>query len=345
MTGTRPARPVRVCGVILVLVLALALAAFIVPPAVAADIDQRVTIQIKPVVFDIKNPEKTTFGKLAWRGGVELVSTPYENFGGLSGLVMSENGDKLTAVSDMGYWVSADMIYDQGTLRNMANITVHPLRDNGGVPYQEKYYSDAEALTRTPDGDYLVSFEQKHRLQQYDLARQGFMASGRLIELPSEIRNLRHNNGLEGITVLSGTQGEQILGFAEDRLDAARQIQGWLITAAGQAEPLFLEKIAAYNITDLASLPNGDVLTLERRFTLLGGPGVLIRRLKRGDIKPGAVLTGEKIFEADFSKTIDNMEGLAIHQSPDGETRLTLISDNNLSPIQRTLVLQFALIE
>jgi hypothetical protein len=39
------------------------------------------------------------------------------------------------------------------------------------------------------------------------------------------------------------------------------------------------------------------------------------------------------------------MEGLSIHRSATGETVLTLISDDNFSVLQRTLLLQFVLRE
>jgi hypothetical protein len=61
-------------------------------------------------------------------------------------------------------------------------------------------------------------------------------------------------------------------------------------------------------------------------------------------IKPGAVLDGPVIFEANLGDQIDNMEGLAVHRS-DGQTVLTLVSDDNLSPLQRTLLLQFTLVQ
>ena len=37
------------------------------------------------------------------------------------------------------------------------------------------------------------------------------------------------------------------------------------------------------------------------------------------------------------------MEGIDAHVTEQGETVLTLISDDNFSPIQRTLLLQFTL--
>jgi hypothetical protein len=39
------------------------------------------------------------------------------------------------------------------------------------------------------------------------------------------------------------------------------------------------------------------------------------------------------------------MEGLSVHRSPGGETVLTLVSDDNFSTVQRTLLLQFVLAE
>ncbi len=39
------------------------------------------------------------------------------------------------------------------------------------------------------------------------------------------------------------------------------------------------------------------------------------------------------------------MEGLSVHRTAGGETVLTLISDDNFSAIQRTLLLQFTLAE
>ena len=41
---------------------------------------------------------------------------------------------------------------------------------------------------------------------------------------------------------------------------------------------------------------------------------------------------------------IDNMEGLAVHRTDAGDIVLTLVSDDNFSPLQRTMLLQFTLV-
>ena len=48
---------------------------------------------------------------------------------------------------------------------------------------------------------------------------------------------------------------------------------------------------------------------------------------------------------ADLGYEIDNMEGLSVHRGANGDSILTLISDDNFSPIQRTVLLQFALVD
>jgi hypothetical protein len=54
---------------------------------------------------------------------------------------------------------------------------------------------------------------------------------------------------------------------------------------------------------------------------------------------------GPVLLEADLGYEIDNMEGLSVHRNAGGETVLTLISDDNFLPFQRTLLLQFTLAE
>jgi hypothetical protein len=41
---------------------------------------------------------------------------------------------------------------------------------------------------------------------------------------------------------------------------------------------------------------------------------------------------------------IDNMEGISVHRSAAGELVLTLVSDDNFSPLQRNILLQFTLV-
>ena len=88
-----------------------------------------------------------------------------------------------------------------------------------------------------------------------------------------------------------------------------------------------------------------DLLLLDRRLAILrGGLSMRIRRVPLANIKPGAIVDGKVLIEADLGYELDNMEGIGLHRNADGETILTLISDDNFLPFQRTLLLQFALV-
>jgi hypothetical protein len=70
-----------------------------------------------------------------------------------------------------------------------------------------------------------------------------------------------------------------------------------------------------------------------------------LRRVALSDVVPGAVLEGATLISADMGFQIDNMEGLSVHRAANGETVLTLVSDDNFSIIQRTILLQFTLLD
>ena len=75
------------------------------------------------------NPEdwsQDRIGQLAWCGGLAL-SSPDAAFGGLSGLVLSPDGARLTAVADNGRWFRADLRYDEnGCLAGLAGGDAGP---------------------------------------------------------------------------------------------------------------------------------------------------------------------------------------------------------------------------
>jgi hypothetical protein len=56
------------------------------------------------------------------------------------------------------------------------------------------------------------------------------------------------------------------------------------------------------------------------------------------------VVDGRVLIVAELAHQIDNMEGIAVHRNARGDTIITVVSDDNFSVIQRTLLLQFALL-
>jgi hypothetical protein len=106
-------------------------------------------------------------------------------------------------------------------------------------------------------------------------------------------------------------------------------------------------RIARYpfDLTDAAPLPDGGIVLLERRFRFSEGIQMRIRRIAAGELKRGTLMHGEVLLEANDSSNTDNMEAIAVHRAQSGETVLTLMSDDNFSPLQRTLIMQFTVPE
>jgi len=100
-----------------------------------------------------------------------------------------------------------------------------------------------------------------------------------------------------------------------------------------------------FDITDGAFLPDGDLLLLERSYTMAEGVKMRLRRIYGESIARGAVADGPVLLEADMSYQIDNMEGLDIWRRGDGAQVVSLISDDNHSILQRNLYLEFILHE
>ncbi len=306
-----------------------------------------IKIQSVPINFNLLDKAQTTFGKLLWRGGIEIIGSD-EDFGGLSGIATGLDGIKFVAVSDKGMWLTGEIQYENEKLTRVTGLKMAPILDGKGHPLKGKSRFDAESVApfgaKGVEGKLLVAFERKQRIARYRFGKKGMMAREKTITLPKEAKNARRNKELESVgrfpvgTELGGT----IIAISERFLDTNGNIIGWLI--GGPTPGRFTVKRSDnFDITDLTITPDNELIILERYFSILGGVKMRLRRINTADIKPGAVLDGEILLQTDQRNTIDNMEGLASHRTASGEVRLTLISDDNFNIFQRTLLLQFAL--
>ncbi len=297
---------------------------------------------VTTATLDRDDPERRTFGALTLLSGFELeLNDP--NFGGLSGLDIAGDGSRLVAVSDRGWWVTADLDQDEnGKLLSIQNLAIHPMFDVDGSPLADRAagdsvrWRDAEDLARTFDGGYYVTFEREHRLWHYD----AIDALPFAIELPGEVTALRSNGGLESVALLP--DGRPLV-FAEESQGDDQIIDGWLLEN-GAWRKLAYQGHDDFSVTSMAGLDDGSLIVLERWFM---EPAFLSIRLRR--IAP-EMLQGDDIIDppvlAAFSNSllIDNFEGLAVRPAPDGSGYLLyIVSDDNFNFTQRTLLYQFHL--
>ena len=94
------------------------------------------------------------------------------------------------------------------------------------------------------------------------------------------------------MTVLTDKKNKgTVLTFLERRHDKNDDHKGWLIRGK-KSWPIRLKRDDNFDVTSLTTLANGNVLILERYFSLFGGIRMRIREIKIADIKKNAVLRG-----------------------------------------------------
>ena len=310
---------------------------------------EKITVDARPVpAFDARDTAHTRFGSLRYRSGLVLTST-YRDFGGLSALRLDARGERFVSLSDKGMWFTGRITYRDEVMTGLADVEAAPLRDADGKPLAAGGWYDSESLA-LDGGIAYVGFERVHRIVKFDFGRDGILARGEPLPQPVGMRKLPGNKSLESLVVVSRDRFKSsplagtLLAISERGLDSAGNIRCWII--GGKVPALFaIRRTKNYDISDAALLSSGDLLLLERKFSIFGDTGVRIRRVPLSAVMPDAVIDGPTIFEADLGYEIDNFEGIDSHVTGSGETVITLVSDNNFSMLQRTLLMQFTLME
>jgi hypothetical protein len=303
----------------------------------------RIEIRAQPIAaFDNYDPNKRRFGMLEFRGGLQLTS-PYKEFGGISAIRVAPDGAHFIALTDLGRWLRGRIVYDGSSPTGIADAEMAPIVDANGKPLAARGWFDTESIAED-DGTLYVGIERVNRIVKFDYGKNGLLAHGVPVPVPEGVKTLPFNLGLEALVVvpkampLAGT----LIAVSERGLDAAGNIKSFLIGGPSPGE-FSVKRTDEFDVSDSAIAPGGGLLLLERRFSWARGLGIRIRRIALAGLRPGAVADGPVLFTADLGQQVDNMEGLSVHRTASGEIVLTLISDDNFSRLQRTLLLQFTL--
>lgn len=282
-------------------------------------------------------------GKLTYLGGLELTSAS-PDFGGFSGLRIDPETGRLFTASDNGYWLTAEIRRDgAGRLSGLANSDLSCICRTDGTPYGSKHWGDAEAVEIRGNRAY-IAFERLNRINGYDLTSDYRLGPPKQATTSFKSKKIDYSEGLEALALApenSGLAGK-FIAIAENSLDSNGDNRAFLADA-NSIEEFSIRRSEDFSVTDATFLPDGDLVIMERRFGLSVGVGIRIRRFKADDIRPGTTLSGEVLMQAGLASRIDNMEGITAWRDENGDTRIAILSDDNYSRIQRTLLLEFRL--
>ena len=304
-----------------------------------------IEVNARPIPsFDTSDHGRVRFGSLEYRSGLVLTSG-FRGFGGLSALRLDAKGERFISVSDHGSWFTGRIVYQGRQMTGLADVEAAPLLGADGRPITARGWFDSESIAL--DGSLVyIGLERANEILRYDFSKGFTRSRGEVVPTPPAMRKLPRNKGIEALVMvpnglpLAGT----LIALSERGLDADGNLIAFLIGGKTPGQFAVLRS-NNFDISDAVLLPSGELLILERKFSWLSGIGIRIRRIPLKSLAPGALIDGPSIFEADMGHEVDNMEGIDVHVTPEGATVLTMISDDNFSLLQRTLLLQFTLVE
>jgi len=324
----------------------LILAAPALPQTAPHAAEGPVRVEINSQLIDAFEPGDATrhrFGPLHFRGGLVMTSAN-KDFGGLSALRVFPDGEHFISLTDKGRWLRGRIVYERERPIGIDDAEMAMILGPDGRPLSARGWYDTESIA--VDGRTLyVGIERVNRIVRFDYGRYGLLARGQPIPLPPGIANLPNNRGLECLEFVpkpmpgAGT----LIAISERGLDSAGNIRGFLIGGPTPGEFSVVRR-ADFDVSDCAILPDGDLALLERRFNWTSGVAIRLRRVPLAALAPGAVVDGKEILTADMGYQIDNLEGLSVNRTRSGEVVLTMVSDDNFSTLQRTILLQFTLV-
>jgi hypothetical protein len=304
-----------------------------------------IEVNARPIPwFDSSDHARVRFGSLEYRSGLVLTSG-FRAFGGLSGLRLDAKGERFISFSDKGNWFTGRIVYRGREMTGLADVEAAPMLGPDGKPITARGWFDSESIAL--DGQLVyIGLERVNQVLRFDFSKGFTRSLGEVVPLPAAARRLPNNKGLEALVMvpkglpLAGT----LIAMSERGLNAEGNLIAFLV--GGKTPGQFaVRRTHNFDISDAVLLPSGDLLILERKFSWLTGIGIRIRRIALSSVAPGALVDGPGIFDADLGDEVDNMEGIDAHVTPEGDTMLTMISDDNFSMLQRTLLLQFKLVE
>lgn len=315
-------------------------------PLAAADQPGRerpVIVNAVPVPLYPDEPERRDLGELVYRGGLELRSTD-PAFGGFSALAFNADGTRLIALSDRAQWLTADLVLDEASVpTGLENVRMAPLLGPDGQPWAAGS-ADSEGLAYLGDGVWLVSFEGNHRVEAYAIGPEGeHIATSRpqALARPPVAADLPRNASLEALAIQSG---HAWAGVEHSSLDGVHALYRYDLGDLQRAPDIFrLRLMPGFGLVSLAEMGDGRLLAVERFYAR--GIGNRIRvSVVTENLITGVPGSPPARLLALFTPTVtvDNLEGAAFTML-DGRPTLFLISDDNFSQTQRTLLLSFEL--
>jgi hypothetical protein len=294
--------------------------------------DGPLRVRAERVALDPADASRRQLGRLTFVGGVHLTSAE-PAFGGFSALAVER--DRITLLNDGGNLVR----FRFGRDGRVSEPAYAALPGGPGTGWN-KLDRDTEALALDSGaGTMWVAYERANQIWRYstDLKRAERASA------PPAMRRWAANGGAE--TLVRRRDGSFIAIEEGRRRRPWREMLVWAGDPTLQPQARFRLRYrppAGYDPVDAVELPDGRLLVLNRWFGVPLRFANVLTIVERGAIRPGETIRGREIATLAAPLIHDNFEGVAVTVEQ-GRTIVWLVSDDNHSRWERTLLLKFAL--
>ncbi len=262
----------------------------------------------------------------------------------LSGLGWDNSAQRLYAITDNALLFHFKPIFKDNILVKMDLIEGHRLRNKKSKRLKGKL-RDAEGLhlLRRPASTHLlISFERIPRIHEFSVTGESIRPHPLPHPLEDKSRYSSANKALEAVTY-HPTLG--LITAPEFPLTntSHRRHTLYLRSPQGKTQRYHMPRYDAENsaITAISVLADGRLVILERTFSSIFTPVVVGIHVATLPLNGEALnVHTAALFDNAEGWSVDNYEGLAYL----GNNRFLMVTDNNDSPLQRTLFTHFELL-
>ena len=256
----------------------------------------------------------------------------------LSGVAWDNDQQNLILLSDRGFIVNTKPIFNKEKLTDIEFISYHKLRDKKGKKLKGSS-SDSEGIAlinsannRFYDTELVVSFERKPRVVRYTTEGK-FIANESINNKLDKIKNYKgKNKALEAITLHN--QFDIITGPERPLKNSDNELS---LHTLNDKQWSFKPNNENYgSLVGLTTLPNGNIIALERSFpSIFAGITNVIHLISLDE----EAIQQESLLKLQPSDGYfnENFEGISWHK----KNRFFMVSDDNDNPFQRTLLIYF----
>ena len=191
---------------------------------------------------------------------------------------------------------------------------------------------DSESIVKKDKRGYYISFESNNRIMYHETLK----SPGKFIPEHPDFDKLLFNDGIEALAIKDNGELYALPELPPKGKDF-HPIYKFYNNSWTIIDKIKIDQ--GFKIVDAEMIDDENLMTLERKFSFYDGFKIRLRRIK---FEKDIIKNSEFLLES-LPWEYYNFEGLSKWKDSNGNIYLTLVSDNQFSPLLKTEVKEFIL--